>query len=289
MSARPTATMRADSSSTSRARGSPATTRNIGYRIYRLDRRCSPARRRELALRDPALSSAASATGATTRGSSRNGTFLNNFELAPAHRHGPHRSAPGARRSAANTACPPSCARPSWRTSRRPAGAISAAAGRRRTSPSRPLADQIPIAPGKKVSRRRPRRPAHRPLRLRRADPHLLLDPVGPLCGEAPAPCRSRPRRLLPPDPRLERRPDARRAPGRRSTITSANFGPYQFDQARIIEFPGYATFAQAFANTMPYSEAIGFVADDSATRTRSTTSPTSPPTSSATNSGRTR
>jgi aminopeptidase N len=41
-------------------------------------------------------------------------------------------------------------------------------------------------------------------------------------------------------------------------------FGPYQFDQARIIEFPAYATFAQAFANTMPYSEAIGFVADTS-------------------------
>jgi aminopeptidase N len=43
-----------------------------------------------------------------------------------------------------------------------------------------------------------------------------------------------------------------------------ANFGPYQFNQARIIEFPGYETFAQAFANTMPYSEAIGFAADNS-------------------------
>jgi ABC-2 type transport system permease protein len=43
-----------------------------------------------------------------------------------------------------------------------------------------------------------------------------------------------------------------------------ANFGPYQFDQARIIEFPGYDTFAQAFANTMPYSESIGFAADTS-------------------------
>ncbi|MGL6043234.1 MAG: ABC transporter permease/M1 family aminopeptidase, partial [Sandaracinobacteroides sp.] len=43
-----------------------------------------------------------------------------------------------------------------------------------------------------------------------------------------------------------------------------ANFGPYQFDHARIIEFPGYATFAQAFAGTMPYSEAIGFLADTS-------------------------
>lgn len=39
-------------------------------------------------------------------------------------------------------------------------------------------------------------------------------------------------------------------------------FGPYQFRQARIIEFPGYSSFAQAFANTMPYSESIGFNAD---------------------------
>jgi hypothetical protein len=43
-----------------------------------------------------------------------------------------------------------------------------------------------------------------------------------------------------------------------------ANFGPYQFDHARIVEFPGYATFAQAFAGTMPYSESIGFLADTS-------------------------
>jgi ABC-type transport system involved in multi-copper enzyme maturation permease subunit len=41
-----------------------------------------------------------------------------------------------------------------------------------------------------------------------------------------------------------------------------ANFGPYQFNYARIVEFPGYASFAQAFAGTMPYSESIGFNAD---------------------------
>ena len=41
-----------------------------------------------------------------------------------------------------------------------------------------------------------------------------------------------------------------------------ANFGPYQFDYARIVEFPGYSSFAQAFAGTMPYSESIGFAAD---------------------------
>ncbi len=37
-------------------------------------------------------------------------------------------------------------------------------------------------------------------------------------------------------------------------------FSPYQFKQARILEFPGYDDFAQAFAATVPYSEGIGFV-----------------------------
>ena len=41
-----------------------------------------------------------------------------------------------------------------------------------------------------------------------------------------------------------------------------ANFGPYQFDYARVIEFPGYENFAQAFAGTMPWSEDLGFIAN---------------------------
>ena len=41
-----------------------------------------------------------------------------------------------------------------------------------------------------------------------------------------------------------------------------AHYGPYQFNYARIVEFPGYASYAQAFAGTMPYSESIGFNAD---------------------------
>lgn len=40
----------------------------------------------------------------------------------------------------------------------------------------------------------------------------------------------------------------------------SEHFSPYPHEQARIIEFPRYATFAQAFPGTMPYSEAIGFI-----------------------------
>lgn len=42
----------------------------------------------------------------------------------------------------------------------------------------------------------------------------------------------------------------------------SANFSPYQYRQMRILEFPRYAGFAQSFANTVPYSESIGFLAD---------------------------
>ena len=41
-----------------------------------------------------------------------------------------------------------------------------------------------------------------------------------------------------------------------------ANFSPYQFRQLRFIEFPAYADFAQSFANTMPWSENLGFIAD---------------------------
>jgi ABC-2 type transport system permease protein len=41
----------------------------------------------------------------------------------------------------------------------------------------------------------------------------------------------------------------------------SKNFGPYQFRQFRILEFPRYRSFAQSFPNTVPYSEGLGFIA----------------------------
>ena len=41
----------------------------------------------------------------------------------------------------------------------------------------------------------------------------------------------------------------------------TANFGPYQHKQVRILEFPRYQTFAQSFPNTIPYSESVGFIA----------------------------
>ena len=43
----------------------------------------------------------------------------------------------------------------------------------------------------------------------------------------------------------------------------TTNFSPYQHKQVRIIEFPKTGGgFAQSFANTIPFSEAIGFIAD---------------------------
>ena len=38
-------------------------------------------------------------------------------------------------------------------------------------------------------------------------------------------------------------------------------FGPYQHHLVRIVEFPRYASYAQSLPNTIPYSEAIGFIA----------------------------
>ncbi|MBI5220092.1 MAG: aminopeptidase [Bacteroidia bacterium] len=40
------------------------------------------------------------------------------------------------------------------------------------------------------------------------------------------------------------------------------NFCPYPYRQLRILEFPRYESFAQSFANTIPFSEGIGFIMD---------------------------
>lgn len=54
--------------------------------------------------------------------------------------------------------------------------------------------------------------------------------------------------------------------------VFTREFSPFQFRQMRILEFPAYAQFAQSFANTVPYSESIGFIARyDDATAERET------------------
>lgn len=45
-------------------------------------------------------------------------------------------------------------------------------------------------------------------------------------------------------------------------TYYSETYGPFQYKQMRILEFPRYAGFAQSFPNTVPFSEDFGWVAD---------------------------
>jgi ABC-2 type transport system permease protein len=54
-----------------------------------------------------------------------------------------------------------------------------------------------------------------------------------------------------------------RMAAGAKEALTycTKNFSPYQHQQLRILEFPDYQSFAQSFANTVPFSEGIGFIA----------------------------
>ncbi|MCE7041418.1 M1 family aminopeptidase [Dyadobacter sp. CY312] len=40
------------------------------------------------------------------------------------------------------------------------------------------------------------------------------------------------------------------------------NYGPYQSKQMRIMEYPRYRDYAQSFANTVPFSESMGFMLD---------------------------
>ena len=136
------------------------------------------------------------------------------------------------------------------------------ATGSMRTSPSSTDADQV--VDRSRVSRRHQgaRRPTDRALPHRRADPELLLDPV-----RARTRCARTAGTTSPwPSTTIRRTTTTSTACCKAMKASldycSANFSPYQFRQLRIVEFPAYANFAQSFANTIPYSEAIGFILD---------------------------
>jgi aminopeptidase N len=38
-------------------------------------------------------------------------------------------------------------------------------------------------------------------------------------------------------------------------------FSPYQYNELRVVEFPRYASYAQSFPGTIPFSESMGFIA----------------------------
>ncbi|HEX2059653.1 MAG TPA: M1 family aminopeptidase, partial [Thermoanaerobaculia bacterium] len=122
-------------------------------------------------------------------------------------------------------------------------------------------ADQTPIAPGKKVSdvtrggRRIARFVATAPIRprfvvqsARYAEKHRQYRGVDLAVYYHPRHAWN-----------VDRMLDAMQAS---LDYCEANFGPYQFDHFRIVEYPAYHGFAQAFAGTIPFSESLGFIAD---------------------------
>lgn len=58
------------------------------------------------------------------------------------------------------------------------------------------------------------------------------------------------------------------KATQRSLAMFSQRFSSYQFRQLRILEFPSYDMFAQAFANTIPFSEDIGWLQANRDTQT---------------------
>jgi aminopeptidase N len=231
----------------------------FGYRIYRLDRPMNPGETRTITFSTQRWQRGFRNSGNETR-LVGNGTFLNNMELAPTV--GMDRNGFLQERSKRRKYGLP----PELRTAKLEdlsATRKSYFGGGWATADIivSTEADQMPIAPGKKVfdQTKGPRRTAR-----------FVSDaPIMTFFSIQSARYAEKHRQHAGVDLGIYYHPTHHwnvdrmlNALERGLDYYQANFGPYQFDQARIIEFPGYQTFAQAFANTMPYSESIGFVAD---------------------------
>lgn len=231
------------------------------YRIYRLDRPMMPGETRTLSFRTRRQQVGFRNSGADTR-LVPNGTFLNNFELTPAI--GMDRSGLLQDRATRRKYGLPAELRPPK---------LEDLSARRRTYfgggwatadiTVSTDADQIPIAPGRTVSD--VVRNGRHVVRFVSDAPILTFFSIQS--------ARYQVARRVHDGINLAVYYDAAH-PWNVDRMLAAMehgldyyqgaFGPYQFDQARVIEFPGYASFAQSFANTMAYSEAIGFLADNS-------------------------
>jgi hypothetical protein len=122
-------------------------------------------------------------------------------------------------------------------------------------------ADQTPIAPGRKVSdvTRHGRRTAR----------FVIAAPIRPRFSVQSARYAEKHRKYRGVDFAVYYHPrHAWNVDRMLDTMTAsldyyqASFGPYQFDHFRVVEFPAYEGFAQAFAGTIPFSESVGFIQD---------------------------
>ncbi|MDP8913994.1 MAG: aminopeptidase [Pseudomonadota bacterium] len=232
-----------------------------GYRIYRLAQPMAPGETRELSF-ETLRARRGFTNDQPERKLVRNGTFLNNLDLAPVigmGRTGLLRERTVRRKYGLPADLRPAKLEDISGTKRSFFGVDWTTADITLTT----SADQTPIAPGKKIMdvTREGRRTAR-----------FVSDaPILNFFSVQSARYAKKSRRHAGVDLSVYYHPDHHWNVDRMLTALQTSldyyqpaFGPYQFDQARIIEFPAYETFAQAFANTMPYSESIGFIADTS-------------------------
>ena len=230
-----------------------------GYHIYRLDRPMRPGEERVLAFATR-LSLRGFRNQPTNTRLVENGSFLNETHLTP--RLGAARAGmlqnPAARRKYGLPEASPTPKLEDLAATAKPAIGRGWAKSDITVSTS---ADQTPLAPGNKVSdvvrgdRRVARFVSDAPIHprfsvqsARYAEKHRQHAGVDLAVYYHPAHAWN-----------VDRMLDALAAS---LDYYQANFGPYQFDHARITEFPGYHDFAQAFAGTIPYSETVGFISD---------------------------
>jgi hypothetical protein len=234
--------------------------REFDYRIFRLDAPMRPGEERVMTF-ETRRWHRGFRNGAPNTRLVENGTFLDNWELTPVLGMGPEGTIddPAARRrfglpergGAAKLEDLSATAR-----SRFGGGGWAMADITLSTT-----ADQTPIAPGRRVSdvvrggRRTARFLSEAPIRetfsiqsARYAEKHRRHAGVDLAVYHHPAHAWNVDRMLHALAVSLD--------------YYQASFGPYPFGHVRIVEYPGYTNFAQAFAGTVPYSETYGFIAD---------------------------
>lgn len=123
------------------------------------------------------------------------------------------------------------------------------------------VADQTPIAPGKKIydvtrdGRRTARFVSAAPMRLRFSIQSARYAEKHRKHGGVDLAVYYHPRHHW----NVDRMLDTMAAS---LDYYQANFGPYPLDHYRVVEFPGYREYAEAFAGTIAFSEFIGFTAE---------------------------
>ena len=235
----------------------------FGYRIYRLARPMAPGDTRTMSFRTE-RHHRGFPNGAPNTRLAGNGTFLSDGELLP----GIGMDAMPAlvdTAARANHGLPPHPGLPKLEDR----GAVATAnGGGSWTTADITLstsADQVPVAPGRKVSdvvadgRRTARFVTRTPIRsgfavqsARYAETHRRAGDVDLAVYHHPGHAWN-----------VEHMLDSLEAS---LAYYERAFGPYPFADARIVEFPSYAhDYAQAFANTIPSSETVSFVSDQRA------------------------